>query len=209
MGDTPNPKAVGSEHIFLFTNIPDNAPEPALGLPPGRHLVRADLRMSGDDEVQAHASYTIFFEVDPGGTRPDLPFELEAIEDEGNHPMWDLQDRPDGRQVLMFPLRYPIRQELPESKNGSRAVGKRALLNEICAQGLLEWAMDPLKNGDTSNMDTLKISAAGETLRDQYHEELEGLEEGHGTQRKEEPRQYELLKRQTVATMLRIYQESN
>ena len=209
VGDTPNPKAVGSEHIFPFTNIPDNAPEPALGLPPGRHLVRADLRMSGDDEVQAHASYTIFFEVDPGGTRPDLPFELEAIEDEGNHPMWDLQDRPDGRQVLMFPLRYPIRQELPESKNGSRAVGKRAFLNEICAQGLLEWAMDPLKNGDTSNMDTLKSSAAGETLRDQYHEELEGLEEGHGTQRKEEPRQYELLKRQTVATMLRIYQESN
>ena len=208
-GDTANPKAVKSEHIFLFTNIPDNAPEPALGLPPGRHLVRADLRMSGHDEVQAHASYTIFFEVEPGGTRPDLPFELEAIEDEGNHPMWDLQDRPDGRQVLMFPARYPIHRELPDSRNGSRASGKKVFLNEICAQGLLEWAMDPLKNGDTSNMERLKQRAAGDGLRDQYYEDLERLEEGHGTQRIDEPRQYDVLRRQTVATMLRIYQESN
>ena len=208
-GDTAIPKVVGSEHIFLFNNVPDNAPEPALGLPPGRHLVRADLKVSGHDEVQAHASYTIFFEVEPGGTSPDLPFELEAIEDEGNHPMWDLQDRPDGRQVLMFPARYPIHRELPDSKNGSRASGKKVFLNEICAQGLLEWAMDPLKNSDTSNMDRLKQCAEGDDLRDQYHEDLERLEEGHGNQRIDEPRQYDVLRRQTVATMLQIYQESN
>ena len=208
-GDTSNPKAAGSEHIFLFTDIPDNPPGPALELAPGRHLIRADLRIVGDSEVQAHASYTIFFEVDPGGTHPDLPFELEAIEDEGNHPMWDLQDRPDGRQVLMFPARYPINRELPESRNGSRGSGKKAFLNEICAHGLLEWAMDPLKNGDGSKMDTLKQSAAGDGLRDQYHEDLERLEDGHGTQRIEEPRQYDVLRRQTVTTMLRIFQESN
>ncbi len=208
-GDTANPKAAGSEHIFLFTTFPDDAPESALELAPGRHLIRADLRIQGDDEVTAHASHTIFFEVDPGGTRPDLPFELEAIEDEGSHPMWDLQDRPDGRLVLMFPLGYPIRQELPESRNGNRAGGRRAFLNEICAQGLLEWALDPLKNGDTSNMDILKNSASGDNLRDQYREDLERLEQGHGTQRKEEPRQYDVLRRQTVATMLRIYQEPN
>ena len=208
-GDTPNPKVAASQTVSLFTDIPHNPPEPALELAPGRHLVRADLRIRGDSEVQAHASFTIFFEVDPGGTHPDLPFELEAIEDEGNHPMWDLQDRTDGRQVLMFPARYPINRELPESKNGSRASGKRTFLNEICAHGLLEWAMDPLKNGDTSNMDTLKKSAAGDSLKDQYHEHLERLEEGHGTQRKEEPRQYDVLRRQTVATMLRIYQESD
>ena len=208
-GDTSDPKAAGSEHIFLFTNIPDNPPEPALELAPGRHLIRADLRISGDSEVQSHASYTIYFEVDPGGTHPDLPFELEAIEDEGNHPMWDLQDRPDGRQVLMFPAKYPINRELPESRNGNRASGKKAFLNEICAHGLLEWAMDPLKSGDTSNMDTLKQSAAGDNLRDQYHEDLEKLEGGHGKQRIDEPRQYDVLRRQTVATMLRIYQEAN
>lgn len=207
-GDTPSPKAAGSEHILLFTNIPDNPPGQGLALTPGRHLVQADLRVSGDSQVQAHASYTIFFEVDPGGTSPDLPFELEAIEDEGNHPMWDLQDRPDGRQVLMFPARYPINRELPDSRNGSRASGKRVFLNEICAQGLLEWALDPLKNGDTSNMDRLKQSAARDGLMDLYHEDLERLEEGHGSQRVDEPRQYDVLRRQTVATMLRIYQES-
>ena len=208
-GDTAIPKVVGSENVFLFTNIPDNAPEPALELPPGRHLAQADLRTHGHLEVQAHASYTIFFEVEPGGTRPDLPFELEAIEDEGNHPMWDLQDRPDGRQVLMFPARYPIHRELPDSKNGSRVSGKKVFLNEICAQGLLEWAMDPLKNNDTSNMDILKQCAEGDDLRDQYHEDLDRLEEGHRTKRIDEPRQYDVLRRQTVATMLRIYQESS
>ena len=209
LGDTPNPKAAGAEHILLFTTVPDNAPESALELTPGRHLIRADLKIRGDDQVQAHASHTIFFEADPGGTRPDLPFELEAIEGEGDHPMWDLQDRPDGSQVLMFPLGYPIRHELPESRNGNRAGGRRAFLNEICAQGLLEWALDPLKNGNTSNIDRLKQGAAGDALRDRYREQLERLEDGHGAQRNEEPRQYELLKRQTVATMLRIYQESN
>ena len=208
-GDTSNPKAAGSEHIFLFADIPDNPPGKALELLQGRHLIRADLRIRGNNEVQANASHTIFFEVDPGGTHPDLPFELEAIEDEGNHPMWDLQDRPDGRQVLMFPAKYPINRELPESRNGSRASGKKVFLNEICAQGLLEWAMDPLKTGDGSNIETLKQSAAGDILRDQYHENIERLEEGHGTQRIEEPRQYDVLRRQTVATMLRIYQESN
>ena len=210
-GDTPSMKVAGSQPIFLFTDIPGDPPEPALELAPGRHLIRADLRIRGDYEVQAHASYTIFFEADPGGTYPDLPFELEAIEDEGNHPMWDLQDRPNGRQVLMFPARYPINRELPESKNGSRASGKKAFLNEICAHGVLEWALDPLKNCDGSNMDTLKKSAAsaGDSLRDQYHEDLERLEEGYRTQRIEEPRQYDLLRRQTVANMLRMYQESN
>ena len=207
-GDTPTPKVAVSQIVSLFTGIPDDLPEPVLELAPGRHLIQADLKISGNTEVQAHASYTIFFEVDPGGTHPDLPFELEAIEDEGNHPMWDLQDRPDGRQVLMFPAKYPIHRELPDSKNGSKASGKKAFLNEICAHGLLEWAMDPLKNGDSSNMDTLKKSAAGNSLRDQYHEGLERLEEGHGTQRIEEPRRYDVLRRQTVATMVRMYQES-
>jgi hypothetical protein len=208
-GDTPSPKAAGSDHIFLFTTVPEAPPGPALVLTPGRHLIQADLRVSGESEVQCHASSTIFFEIDPGGSRPDLPFELEAIEDGGNHPMWDLQDRPDGRQVLMFPAKYPINRELPDSRNGSRVNGKRVFLNEICAQGLLEWALDPLKSGDTSNMDRLKQSAAGEGLIDLYYKDLERLEEGHGSQRVDEPRQYDVLRRQTVATMLQIYQESN
>ena len=168
------------------------------------------MRLKGDEETVAHASQLVYFEVDPGGADPDLPFDLEAIEEEGSHPMWELYQQQDDRWMLKYHALNPIYRELPESsKNGNKLSGRRSLIAEICASGLLEWALFPMKTGDTSTIDLLKECAAYSDesgLRDKYRDKLDRLEGEYTKGRVDEPSQYDRIKRQTIADMIQIFQ---
>ena len=158
----------------------------------------------------AHASHPVFFEIDPAGQHPDLPFDLQAIEDDGPHPMWELRHTPPDQCTLYYHAWNPIYRELPDQpKNSNKTAGRRSFITQICASGLLDWALYPLQTQDTSNIDLLKRNATngdGNPLRDQYLERLERLEVDYQGKRTEQPSEYDLLKRQTVADMLHIFQ---
>ena len=225
LGDTPNVKMGASERIRLQTTnrtqqmrmdlIPDPRRTGAktLTLEPGLYYVRADLRMPGSEEVIAHASTAIPFEVDPAGQRQDLPFSIEGIEENGSHPMWDLDQRTNGEWVLRYPVKYPIYDELPEpNRSSSKLGGRKAFIGEICANGLVEWSLDALLTGDGSRFEILKESrpeGADEATWTGYCERLELLEQRFDAQRRDSPREYDRLRRQTVADMLHIFQGLN
>ena len=225
LGDTPNIKVRASERICLQTPDrnrqmsfdlmpgPMNSPARTLTLEPGLYYVRADLKLPGSDEVLAHASAAIPFEVDPGGQRPDLPFIIEGIEEDGPHAMWNLSLRTDGQYVLQYPVNYPLYDELPEStRSSSKLGGRKAFIGDICANGLVEWSLGALLTGDGSRFEILKESqpaGVNEEAWIRYCERLELLEQRFDAQRKDSPREYDLLKRQTVAEMLHIFRGLN
>ena len=211
-GDTPQPVTGIEEHLRLYTELPPNPPGAAIHLEPGRHIIRADISIQGHDQEALHASRTIFFEVNPAGQNPDLPFHLQAIEEEGPHPMWDLVHAPPDQWTLQYHAHHPIHRELQDqTKSSGKTSGRLAFITEICASALLEWAIRPLQVANASNIDVLKRGAtngASDPVRDQYLENLNRLEQDYETKRKEEPSQYDLLKRQTVADMLHIFQRN-
>ena len=210
-GESPSIKSGYEGTIILYTQSPLLPPDRATALEPGRHFIRADLRVKSEEEPVAHASHTIFFEIDPDGGHPDLPFELEAIEEEGSHPMWELYQRNDGRYVLRYHARSPIYRELPESsRSGNKLSGRRSFITEVCAAGLLEWGITPLVTRDSSRLDLMRESVAdGQvgSLPHQYLDKLERIEQGYETIRKDEPGQYDKLKRETIADMNLIFEE--
>ena len=211
-GDTPQPVTGLEEHLRLYTELPPNPPGTAIKLDPGRHIIRADITIQGQDHEPVHASRSIFFEVNPAGQTPDLPFHLQAIEQEGPHPMWDLDLTPPDQWTLLYHTHHPIHRELRNlTKSSGKTGGRLAFITEICASALLEWGLRPLQVADSSNIDVLKRGAtngASDPLRDQYLENLKRLEQDYETKRKEEPSQYERLRRETVAHMLHIFQRN-
>ena len=211
-GESPSIKSGYESSITLYSGRRPLLPGTALELEPGRHPIRADLRIKSEEEPVANASHTIFFEIDPEGGHPDLPFELEAIEEEGSHPMWELYQKTDERYVLRYHAQNPIYRELlpASSRSSSKLNGQRSFITEVCAAGLLEWGITPLITRDTSRIDLMKDSASGSqenSLRHQYLDKLERIEQGYETIRKEEPSQYDKLKRETIADMILIFEE--
>ena len=211
-GDTPQPITGVEEHLRLYTELPPSPSGTAIQLEPGRHMIRADISVQDQDDQAVHASRTIFFEVNPAGQNPDLPFHLQAIEEEAPHPMWDLVYEPPDQWTLQYHAHHPIHRELrDQTKSSGKTGGRLAFITEICASALIEWGIRPLQVHNTSNIDVLKRGAtngANDPARDQYLENLERLEQDYDTKRKEEPSQYDLLKRQTVADMLHIFQRN-
>lgn len=207
-GDTPQPVTGLHESWLLYTVIPQPEPSRALQLQPGRHIIRADLYIQGQDEPVANASHAIFFEVNPAGTSQELPFELQSDPNEGPHPMWDLKHTPPDQWTLLYHEHNPMYQAIPEPANtANKLAGRRSFIAEICAWGLLDWALFPLHTGDASKLELLKQNATngdGDPLRDQYFENLERLEADYQNN-DHHPAEYDRLKRQTVADMLHIF----
>lgn len=212
-GDTPQVVTGVHQPLFLYIQIPSITAGQSMQLNPGKYVVRADLNVQGEQEPVANATHTILFEVSPAGQVPELPFELQAIEDEGSHPMWDLIHSPPDQWTLQYHARNPIYRELPEQpKTASKVAGRLSFITEVCACGLLEWALQPLQTSDSSKIDLLQENAtngAGDPVRDQYLEKLERLELDYHQKRLDQPVEYDRLKRQTVADMLHIFQGSN
>lgn len=210
-GDVPNRKAVVSERLRVYTSPHSVRSEAHLVLRPGRHDLVADLWSPDLEEPIAHASQAVYVEINPSGSRRNqLPFELESVEGDGLHPMWCLEEQPSDSWVLRYPSQYPLYRHLPERQRlSSKLAGKLSFIAEVCANGLLEWALAPLANGDSSRMEQLKDnrpSGVGTRRWDAYCERIDRLVESYDRERIEHTGAYMSQWRESVADMLEIFE---
>lgn len=208
LGDVPN-KGVGVSERFSVYTSERLTDEKHVVLEPGRYYVRADLREASGDRVIAHASHPVYVEVDPAGNQPRLPFDIEAIEDQGPHPMWRLERQSGDDWVLKYPLSYPIYQALPEmQRQTSKLAGRSSFIAEVCANGLIKWALDPLLSMDSTRLEQLKASRPAQTDSVRWADYCEGLERLEATYGDSE-RFEELTEcwRKSVADMLHIFKD--
>lgn len=212
IGDVPNRQAIVSKRLKVYTPSSRSAvSEPHIVLPPGRYFLRADLRSPGVEEPIAHASQPVYVEVNPSGNRHSrLPFELVSDEGEEVQAMWWLDDPSTDSSVLHYPKQYPLYRHLPERQRlSSKLAGKLSFIAEVCANGLLEWALAPLANGDSSRTEQLKDNRpSGVSSRrwDAYCERIDRLVEFYDTERIEHTGAYMSRWRESVADMLEIFE---
>ena len=208
-GDVPSRRAAVSERLRVYTSPPLTL-EPHIVLQPGRYYLRTDLLEPGVEEPIAHASQQVYVEVDPGGNRTQLPFELEAVEGEGPNAMWQLQERSADEWVLSYANRYPLYLHLAQpQRRRSKLAGRSSFIAEVCANGLLEWALAPLDTSDSTRIEHLRQSRArGINPRrwDAYCERIDRLEENYNTERVGNFSRYMKRWRECVADMLNIFE---
>ena len=208
-GDVVVRQAAVYQRLRLYTSEPTDPSHPYLVLQPGRYYVRADLYSAGG-ESPVHSSKPVYFEVDPGGPQSDMPFELRAIENNGPYPMWALLNEPNDRWILQYPVHYPIYEGLPDQKKGgAKLSGRMAFIAEICASGLVEWALEPMGQADESLVEQLKANPpdrADMVAWESYCEHLDQLVRSYDSQRIENPREYDRRRRHVVADMLHIFE---
>ncbi len=211
-GDVPNRQAVVSERRRVYTSSSHPVrPEPHIVLQPGRYYLRADLRSPVFEEPIAHASQPVYVEVNPSGNRRTrLPFELVSDEGEEVQAMWRLEDPSSDSSVLVYPKQYPLYRHLPElQRQSSKLAGKLSFIAEVCANGLLEWALAPLASGDSSRMEQLKQNRPRGVPSQHwgnYCERIDRLEELYHSERTEDPNGYMKRWRESVADMLEIFE---
>lgn len=208
-GDVPSRRAAVSERLRVYTS-PRLTSEPHIVLQPGRYYVRADLLAPDAEKSIAHASQPVYVEVDPGGNRTQLPFELEAVEGDGPFPMWQLHERSVDDWVLSYASRYPIYLHLPQpQRRRSKLAGRSSFIAEVCANGLLEWALAPLERSDSTRVEQLRQSrpqGIDPERWDAYCERIDRLEENYGSERLENFGAYMKRWRESVADMLDIFE---
>ena len=154
-GATPARIPGVQSRIVVNPAAPPAPPQQSVELPPGRHVLRADLYLNG--EVVAHASHTLDIEVDPAQPQDWPPFGIEQISGGGPHPRWQFHKRSPGDWVLQYPPAYPLYRALQASPSqaGLQLMGVSAFVVDVCAEGIIEWSMEPLDNGDYSRLDEL------------------------------------------------------
>ena len=154
-GATPPRTPAVQTRVVVNSTVPVVAPHQSVNLLPGRHALRADLYLNGG--VVAHASRVLDIEVDPVRPQGWPPFEIEQISGDGPHPRWQFQKRSQDDWVLQYPPAYPLYRalEASPSRTGTQLTGVSAFVVDVCAEGVIEWAMEPLHNGDRSQLDEL------------------------------------------------------
>ena len=187
---------------------PTESPGTWVELEPGRHDLRCDLRIDGTEDIVAHANKRIDVEVDPIQNSSWPPFDIEQL-DGGPHPRWQFLKQPTGNWILRYPRNYPTYRSLaPGNSGGEKGLaGRSAFMAEICSEALIEWALDPLGNGDRSLLDEIldspptgSDSDLWERCRDAW-EELVMLRENP-----DNPDAYGQKVRSCVSRMLNLYE---
>ena len=147
----------------------------SVNLPPGKHDLRADLYLDG--EVVAHASHTVHVEVDPAQPDDWPPFRIEQITGDGHHPRWQFQKKSQDDWTLQYPPAYPLYRALDSSpsRSGTRLSGVSAFVVDVCAEGLIEWAVEPLDAGNSSRLDELLNGAPAGADLDRWEDYREKM----------------------------------
>ena len=189
-----NPDKPGS-HVFV-------------NLAPGRHDLRADLYLDG--QVVAHANRTVYVDVDPIQPQEWPPFDIEQISGEGNHPRWRFQKSSQDVWVLQYSPSYPLYRALDATtrSNGTRLLGVSAFVVDVCAEGIIEWVMEPLDGGDSSRLDELVSgtpAGIGHDLWESYCERIQELAELR--RNPADVDKYGQLVRDCAALSLRLFEE--
>ncbi len=213
LGDVPTRQAAVSKRLRVYTDSTQGAlgSESRIVLPQGRHYLRADLFVQDNETPVAHASVPVYVEVDPSSNRAELPFELKSIEGEGPLPMWELREEASDQWVLLYPQKYPLYHQLKQpQRQNSKLSGRNSFIVEICANGLLEWALAPVVNGNESRIEQLKESRPDGLSSDKwenYCERLDGLAGAHHVEQQENHGEYMKRWRRVVAEMLGMFEE--
>ena len=112
--------------------------------------------------------------------------------------------------VLSYANRYPLYVHLarPQRQN-SRLAGRSSFIAEICANGLLEWALAPLGSSDRTRLEQLRQSrpqGIDPGRWDSYCERIDRLEDNYSTERLDNFSEYMKRWRECVADMLQIFE---
>ena len=210
-GDTPRPQPILDETIQLL-DPRQRAPRTSrsirqLQMPEssGTYRVHAELHDESGERV-AHAGKNVYFQTDPPGKRRnDLPFKITPDHSGIQKEMWKMNA---DLTELTYPDNYPLRKELRDVQRQRRPLqGKNAFIAEISAHGLLEWALRPNETGDESNLQQLLDERGDQTdpVRERYIRKLEQLSlDAHDS-----PTTFGRIRRETVATMLEIFDMEN
>lgn len=189
----------------------ERAGDGELSLLPGRHVFRAVAYGATSDEPLARASRAFYVEADPGRAGADLPFTLEASSELGPSAMWRLVQEPNGQYKLRYASQYPLYQYLQQpADSDAKLAGPAAFVAEVCANGLLEWALDPVAESDESRLEQLQDSRPEGIGLDRwadYCERIELLADNPEAERAEHFGRYMERWRECVAFMLDIYKD--
>ena len=180
----------------------------SVNLPPGKHDLRADLYLYG--EVVAHASHTVHVEVDPAQPDDWPPFRIEQITGEGYHPRWQFQKKSQDDWTLQYPPAYPLYRALDSSpsRGGTRLSGASTFVVDVCAEGIIEWAMEPLDAGNSSRLDELLNGAPDGIDLDRWEDYREKMWEIASLRRSQEQvDKYGQLVRECAALSLSLFEE--
>ena len=180
----------------------------SVNLSPGKHLLRADLFLDG--EVVAHASHTLYVEIDPVQPEDWPPFGIEQISGEGHHPRWQFHKKSQDDWVLQYPPTYPLYRALDASpiRNGTRLSGVSAFVVDVCAEGLIEWAIEPFDYGDSSRLEALLGGVPAGADPDRWEDYCEKMYELERLRRNQEQvGEYGNLVRKCAALSLSLFEE--
>ncbi len=184
------------------------APRQSINLSPGRHSLRADLYHAG--EVVAHASHTLNIEVDPVRTQNWPPFRIEQISGEVPYPRWQFDKRSPDNWVLLYPPAYPLYRALgaSSSRSGYQLSGVSAFVVDVCAEGIIEWAVEPLDDGDSSHLEELLSGNPASADPDRWEEYCDKMRElGNLRTSREQVDKYGQLVRDCAARSLSLFEE--
>ena len=180
----------------------------SVNLSPGKHDLRADLYLDG--EVVAHASHTVHVEVDPAQPDDWPPFRIEQITGEGHHPRWQFQKNSEDDWTLQYSPAYPLYRALNSSPSrvGTRLSGVSAFVVDVCAEGIIEWAMEPLDAGNSSRLDELLNGAPAGSDLGRWEDYREKMWEIANLRRSQEQLdKYGQLVRECAALSLSLFEE--
>ena len=203
-----SPVRVAGVQSQVMVNPNQPTTQQIVHLLPGKHHVRADLYRQG--EVVAHASRTLYVESDP--VQPDdwPPFRIEQISGDGHHPRWQFQKDSQDDWILQYPPAYPLYRALDASpaSNATRLSGVSAFVVDVCAEGIIEWALEPLDAGNSSRLDELlggEPAGADPDRWEDYREKMEEL----ARLRQDQGRMYDYghLVRECAALSLSLFEE--
>ncbi len=202
------PVRVAGIHTRIVVNPAVPGSQQSIKLPPGKHDLRADLYLDG--EVVAHASRTVYIDVDP--VQPDdwPPFRIQQVSGEGYHPRWQFHRRSQDDWVLQYPPSYPLYRALEgsPSRSGSRLSGVSAFVIDVCAEGIIEWAVEPLDVGNSSRLDELLGGAPAGVDPDLWEDYCEKMGELASLRRtREQVDKYGHLVRECAALSLSLFEE--
>lgn len=194
--------------ILVNPTAPPAPPQQSVDLPPGRHVLRADLYLNG--EVVAHASRTLDIEVDPVQSQDWPPFGIEQISGGGPHPRWQFQKRSQDDWVLQYPPAYPLYRALQASPNqsGLQLMGVSAFVVDVCAEGIIQWSMEPLESGDRSRLDELLSGVPAGADPERWEDYCDKMQELAALRnRPERLDEYSLLVRDCASRSLNLFVE--
>ena len=202
------PVRLAGVHTQIVVNPTMHGVPQSVILPPGKHALRADLYLN--DEVVAHASRTVYVDVDPVQPEDWPPFRIEQISGEGQHPRWQFQKRGQEDWVLQYPPSYPLYRALDASPShsGTRLSGVSAFVIDVCAEGIVEWAMEPLDSGNSSRLEELLGGAPTGADSGRWEDYCEKMVELASLRRnREQVDKYGQLVRECAALSLSLFEE--